>query len=46
VVHQNTQDPIIVKLSALPAYIATAMTGGVTRGLTAGPSPPKTGVKK
>jgi len=31
VVHQNTADPVIVKLSALPAYMSTAMASGVTR---------------
>jgi hypothetical protein len=35
-VQRDTHDPVIVKLSELPSYIATAMTSGVTRA----PKPP------
>ena len=44
VVHQDIKDPVIVKLSALPAYMSSAMTNGVTRG--EGAAPAKTGAKK
>lgn len=30
-VHQNTADPVVVKLSDLSNYIATGMANGVTR---------------
>jgi len=30
-IHQNTADPVIVKLAELPSYVATGMASGVTR---------------
>jgi hypothetical protein len=39
--HQNTADPVIVKLSELAGFIETGMTSGVTRAppATAKPGP-------
>lgn len=36
-VHQDTSNPEIVKLSALPSFLSTAMAGGYTRKTKTGP---------
>jgi len=47
VVHQDTRDPVTVKLSELPAYMSTAMANGVTRAPSGEPqATAKTGAKK